>query len=163
MNLHPALLAVSLALLSGNVAAQLPNPSQTGALPVPANRIVGLWATTVTIGPCQGGPTTTFNGASVFHAGGTLGETNTSSPTTRGPAQGIWKYQGRNQYKTRFQFFAYLPDGSFDGVRQITTTTFLNARATRYDANVRARFFNPDGSLRVELCGSVAGERTGFN
>ena len=163
MNLHRTILAVSLALLAGHAAAQQPNPVHNGALPVPANRIVGLWATTVTVGPCQGGPTMTFNGASVFHAGGTLGETNTSAPTSRGPSQGIWKYQGRNQYKTKFQFFAYLPDGSYDGIREISTTTILNNRATHYDATVRARFYNPNGSLRVDLCGTVTGERVDFS
>jgi len=164
MRTHHKILAVSLALLlAAPAAAGEPNAAQSGLLPVPANRIVGLWATTVTVGPCQGGPAMTFPGASVFHAGGTLGETNTSPSSSRGPSQGIWKYLGQNRYKTQFQFFAYLPDGSFDGVREIRTTTTLNARATQYDATVSAYFYNPDGSLRVQLCGSVRGDRINFN
>lgn len=159
MKPNRTILALTLALLAGGAAAVHANPGDTGALPVPANRIVGLWTTTVNVGACQGGPVMTIHGASVFHAGGTLGETNTSSPTTRGPGQGVWRHTGRGQYKTKFRFFAYLPDGSFDGVREISTTTILNARATQYDATVRARFYNPNGSVRVDLCGSATGER----
>lgn len=163
MKLHSTILAISLALLAGNAAASHPSAVESGALPVPANRIVGLWETTVTIGPCQGGPTFTFDGASVFHAGGTLSETNQGPPTSRGPSQGIWRYKGHRQYKTKFRFFSYLPDGTFDGTQEVTTTTVLNARATQYDATVFARFFNPDGSLRVELCGSATADRVGIN
>jgi len=163
MNMHRKILAVSLALLAAPAIANHPNPAQTGALPVPANRIVGLWATTVSIGPCQGGPTMTFEGSSVFHAGGTLGETNMSPPSSRSYSQGIWKYQGKNRYKTRFKFFSFLPDGSYDGVQEVSTTTILNARATQYHANVVASFFNPDGSLRYQACGTAVGERIGFD
>lgn len=163
MKLHCTILAVTLAVLAGNAAAQPHTPAFNGLLPVPANRIVGLWAPTVTVGPCQGGPTQTLVNFSTFHAGGTLSENNASPPTTRGPAQGVWQYLGRGQYKTRFQFFGFLPDGTFDGVRDIRTTTVLNAHATQYTATVYARILNPDGTLRVALCGSAVGERVAID
>jgi len=170
MKLSHTILAVSLALLAAPAAtvagppgAAPASPTQTGALPVPANRIVGLWATEVTIGPCQGGPTMTIHGTSLFHAGGTMGETNTSAPSGRSHSQGIWKFVGWNQYKTRFRFYVFLPDGSYDGVQEIRTTTVLNSQATQYDATVNARFLNPDGSLRFQVCGSARGDRIGFD
>lgn len=158
-----ALLAAPAAALAGPPGAAPANSSETGALPVPANRIVGLWATEVTIGPCQGGPTMTIHGTSLFNAGGTMGETNTSAPTGRSHSQGIWRFLGWNQYQTRFRFYVFQPDGSYDGVQEVRTTTYLNARATQYDATVNARFLNPDGSVRVQLCGSARGNRIGFN
>lgn len=161
MNLSQTTLAILLAAMTGAAAAQ--TPAQNGALPVAANRIVGLWSVTVTIGPCAGGPTRTFIAYNTFHAGGTLSDTNAAPPTTRGPGQGIWQYRGRGQYKTRFQFYRYQPDGSYDGIADIRTTVQLNAHATQYTNTIYARNVNPDGSLLVELCGSAVGERVGIN
>lgn len=163
MTMHHTLLALSLALLGGNAMATFPGSGVIEARPDPANRIVGLWTTTVYVTPCQGGPVFTINGASVFHAGGTLGETNTSPTTDRGPGQGIWRHLRRGEYKTKFRFFTYQSDGSLDAIQEIATTTFLNNRATQYEATVSARVLNPDGSLRFELCGEATGVRVNFD
>lgn len=159
MNPYRTIFALTLALLAGNATAESLSTAHSGLLPVPANRIVGLWQAQATIGPCLGGPTRTFIALNTFHAGGTMSDINAAPPTTRVSGQGIWRYQGRGQYKTRFQFFSYLPDGTYDGVRDITTTAMLNAHANQYSATVYARNLNPDGTLRVELCGNAIGKR----
>lgn len=163
MSLRRTLLALALTVLAGNVTAQQLSPGRTGVFPVPANRIVGLWQVNVTIGACLGGPTQSFMALNNFHAGGTLSDFNVRDPSTRSPGMGIWEYQGKGQYKTRFQFYRFLPDGSFDGLQDIRTNTTLNAAGTGYSTTVSARVLNPDGSLRVELCGSANGERVAID
>ncbi len=156
------LLALTLCLLAGNAAAQL-SPARNGALPTPANSIVGLWQINATTGPCTGGPTRSFIAAHAYHAGGTLSDAGRVPPTSRGPGQGIWDYRGRGHYKTRFQFNRFLPDGSFDGVQDIRNDLILSAAGSAYSATIYTRVLNPDGSLRSELCGAANGERIPVN
>lgn len=148
-------------LLAGNaVAAQRLSPDRTGAWAVPANRIVGLWDINVTSGPCLGGPTRSFVSNHTYHAGGTLTDAGRVPPTTRGPGQGIWEYQGPGRYKIRFQFNRFLPDGSFDGVQEVRNNNLmLNAAGTAYTTSIYTRVLNPDGSLRTELCGAANAQR----
>lgn len=159
MNLHRTILATALALLAGNAAAATPTPASSGLWPVPANRIVGLWQVEVTLAPCAGGPAQTRIAYNIYHAGGTLSDTNADPPTARGPGQGIWQYQGHRQYKTRFQFYRYLPDGSYNGITDVQTDVYLDAQSTQYSQTVYARNLGPNGNLQVELCGSAVGER----
>ncbi|MEO8366638.1 MAG: hypothetical protein ABI538_10570 [Pseudoxanthomonas sp.] len=153
------LVAACLSLLAASASAQSLDPTRTGLLPVPANRIVGLWHVSVRIGPCLGGPTQTFLALANYHAGGTLSDANTMPPAARGPGQGIWSFQGRNQYQSRFQFYRYLPNGSYDGLQDIQGVLVLDARATHYTQTIHAQVLNIDGSVRADLCGSAAAER----
>lgn len=159
MHLRRTSAVLILALLAGNVAAQNGSPGTTGALPTPANRIVGLWHVQVTVGPCAGGPTETFLALANYHAGGTLSDTNKNPPTTRGPGFGIWEHQGNGLYKTRFQFMRYLPDGSFAGLNDIQPTVILNDAGTSYSSAVFGRVLNVAGHVLVEVCGTANGER----
>ncbi len=153
-------LVFSLILMSGTATAAEP-AGTTGLLAVPANRIVGLWQMRVSVAPCTGGPSRNFIAYNTFHGGGTMSDTNAAPPTTRGPAQGVWRYMGQGLYKARFQFFRYLPDGSYDGVSDIRLDMSLAASASQLTQDVRGYNLNPDGSLRVELCGTAVGERVG--
>lgn len=154
------LFALVLAALVGNAAAQQPSPYRTGALPVPANRIVGLWAVDATIRPCSGGPALfTFTALFNYQAGGTLTESAAFDPTTRGPGMGIWEYQDHGRYKVRFFSQRYLPDGSFDGLSEAKVNLILDPTATAFTHTAIARVYNADGSLRVELCASASGKR----
>lgn len=164
------LLVVVCASLAGNAAAlSLPeNPAaefpsaQNGLLPVPANRIVGLWQFTVTIAPCAGGPTSSFVGYHLFSAGGTLTDTNRAPVVTRGPGLGTWKYLGQDRYKIRFQFNRYA-EGAFDGVQDVRVDARLGAAGSRLNYVIRATTLNPDGSVRGEACGTSVGERIGVD
>lgn len=157
-NLIRTSLALAL-LVAGTAAAQPVRPSETGAFPVPANRIVGLWNVSVTVAPCEGGPTSNLIGFTAFHAGGTITHASAAPPFALGPGQGIWRYEGHGEYTTRMKMYQFLPDGMFDGVTEVNTITSLPAQASQYNATVHALSFNADGSLRGELCGSAVGER----
>ena len=160
MQRRRTLLALSLALAAGNTLAQPPSPASDGLLPVPANRIVGHWRTEVTLAPCSGGPARSFIGFNTYHAGGTLSDTGTNLPPgLRSPGHGTWRYQGRAQYRSRFQVFRFTQAGEYDGYADVRTSIVLNARATQYAQTINARQFDRDGVLQVELCGSSNAER----
>ncbi len=160
MRLRRTLAVLVLALMAGNVAAQDGSPRTTGALPTPANRIVGLWQVQVTVGPCANPQVReSFLALANYHAGGTLTDTNKNSPTSRGPGFGIWEYEGNGLYKTRFQFMRYLSDGSFAGLNDIQPTVILNHAGTSYSASVYGRVLSVAGNVLVEVCGTANGER----
>src|SRR5688500_5337965 len=122
-------LVLSLALMTGTATSAEP-AGTTGLLAIPANRIVGLWQMRVSVAPCGGGPSRNFIAYNSFHGGGTMSDTNAAPPTTRGPGLGVWRYMGMGLYKARFQFFRYLPDGSYDGVSDIRVEMSLAANGS---------------------------------
>ncbi len=154
---HPVLLACLFAVAAPAAAS---GPATTGALPTPANRIVGLWQVVVTVGPCANPQVReSFFALANYHAGGTLTDTNKNPPTSRGPGFGVWEHQGNGLYKTRFQFMRYLSDGSFAGLNDIQPTVILNNAGTSYSATVYGRVLNVAGNVLVEVCGTANGER----
>ena len=51
------LLSAALVMLSAlSTVSAWASPAVTGALPAPANRIVGLWSTAGSVGPCASTP-----------------------------------------------------------------------------------------------------------
>lgn len=155
--------ALSAALcLSTIVNAQ--NPSTQAILEerlqAETNRIVGLYSSRIEIGACAGGPRQQLRGMNQFHLGGTLTETGSPPPFTRGPGYGVWRYNRATQrYEARMQFLRYLPDGSFDGVSDVHRVLRLSADGNAFQDEIVARLLNPDDSLRVELCGTAEGRR----
>lgn len=157
----PWTLALTLALSAGLNGPALADPAamqDAGLLPVPANRIVGTWRSAVVLQPCAGGPAfpTSFT-LLTYNAGGTLTDTNTAPPTSRSPGHGLWRYEGNSQYRARFQVFAFLPTGQYDGYTDVRTHVILSGDSNT--SSVIARRYNADGSLRAELCGNGTGER----
>lgn len=154
-------------IVSGIASAHPPSRPEN-LLFYPANRLVGNWQSQVTIGPCAGGPKSTFLAAGVFNAGGTLGYTSTAIPPSGvGPTFGTWDYTYDRsthtlQYRARMQFFRYKPDGSLDGTQDIHRTITLSRDAQRMDETVVVDVLNADGSLRVKLCGTGSGQRIGI-
>ena len=163
MNIHRTLVGIAaLSLCMSSAFASERSPAgalQTGAYPVAANRIVGLWDTQVTAGPCGGPPTVVGRSINVFHAGGTLSATNNLPPTSNGPAFGVWAYQGHGAYQAHMQFYRFLPDGSFDGVQDIQRSMSLSSDNQSTTETLDVRVLNADGSLRVELCGTASATR----
>lgn len=127
---------------------------------VPANRIVGLWNAQVQLSPCSGGPSFQIRSINAFNLGGTLVDTAAGPPTSRGPGFGAWIYNHRDRtYSARMHFFRYMPDGSFDGTSDVRREISLSDDGMQASEAIVARNLNPDGTLRVELCGTATGTR----
>ena len=125
-----------------------------------ANRIVGLWQSTIDLGPCAGGPRMNVRGLNQFHAGGTLTETGSPPPTSRGPGYGVWRYdRASRRYDARMQFARFTPEGQFDGFTDIHRELTLSQDGNVYNDQIVARLLNPDDSVRVALCGTAVGRR----
>lgn len=101
-----------------------------------------------------------LRGMNQFHLGGTLTETGSPPPSTRGPGYGVWRFDRTNQrYEARMQFLRYLPDGSFDSVTDVHREIRLSADGNVFHDEIVARLLGPDDSLRAELCGTAQGQR----
>lgn len=125
-----------------------------------ANRIVGLYSSRIDIGPCAGGPRSQVRGLNQFHNGGTLTETGSPPPFSRGPGLGVWRYNRATQsYEARMDFARFLPDGSFDGFSDVQREIVLNPDGSGFQDTIRARLLNPDDSLRMKLCGTAVAQR----
>lgn len=162
MNRPLALLAVLLATTTGAAIAQ--SPGQTGALPTPANLVVGVWKVDVAVGPCSlPNPVAFFSAYSTFHAGGTLSDTNWAPPATRGPGQGVWEYLGNGQYASRFQFFRYDQPGPASGIQDVRVQVTLDAGGDGYTGVVNGQQLALDGTpVGPPLCGEAVGSRIGL-
>ena len=175
--MSPALVRTTLlaTLLSVATSAQAITPAQAGALPVPANNIVGTWIVLATVAPCGVPvPPTALQAIVVFHAGGTLSDTSslplTGVPTpfglsVRGPAHGTWKYDpltNRYTYQTRFYWFV---NGVYHGYQQVGPQEItLAADGLTYEGVVHAErwVFDPatqTHSKALDFCGSQISER----
>lgn len=128
--------------------------------PAPGDRLVGVWRNEIAIAPCSGGgtPTTVVN-YNTFHRGGTLTEFNLSPPPSRSIGSGQWRDYGGGVFDVHFQFARFTATGAFDGMQDVQAGIEVDARGRRSTGVVRARVLNVDGTLRVELCGTLQGAR----
>lgn len=128
----------------------------------PVNRIVGTWEFQVHLFNCNTHQTLArFRAASVYNAGGTMLDTNTAPPNTRGPAFGIWTYDPRTgEYITQFRLYRYHPDGSFAGVNEVRGTATLSHDGNQLTGQTTAKILGPNEEVLAESCGSNAGTRS---
>lgn len=154
---------LALAVLIAAVATPA-GAAALGKLP-PPSALVGAWHMYVSVGPCNnpGAPPQQFFALNTFHQGGTLSDTNTFPTTARGPGQGVWAWQpATRQYVAHMNFMRFV-DGQFDGLQDATTTIERLTHPDLLHGSIHAYMRNVDGSVRMELCGSVEGERLGVD
>lgn len=127
--------------------------------PAQGHRLIGVWRNEVSVAPCVGGQPMTVVNYNTYHDGGTLTEFNLQPPTSRSIGSGRWRDYGGGVFDVHFQFARFSPTGAFDGMQDIQAAIDVDPRGRRSSGVVRARVLNVDGSLRVELCGTLQGER----
>jgi hypothetical protein len=155
------LLALPLAIAAcGTCFAASPAPSIAAAAPGGA-AIVGLWHLDVVIGPCDD-PSNTheFLALQTFNLGGTLSGSDIHPSSGQGATQGIWSYDRRTRRYAARQQFPRFVDNVYDGLQDIHIANIgLAAQGETLSGDVDAFMLNADESVRVELCGTVTGER----
>lgn len=113
--------------------------------------VVGVWTPSVTLRDCGSGAVLGLvRGLTVFHHGGTLSETTTSPPATRGPGVGTWARQG-DGYVSTFRFVRYLPDGSSAGITVIRRQFSIHADGTQTGLS-RLELQDPAGNVVATAC-----------
>lgn len=124
-----------------------------------ADPIEGVWEGSATLTNCTTGAVlTTFNAASVYHRGGTMGDTNSNPTATRGPGFGTWTRAG-STYTIKFRFFAYDNTGALIGTRRVTRTVTLGPTGTTAIGTNTNELFSPSGVSLGSACGTDTGTR----
>ena len=125
----------------------------TGEKPWAVDPAVGVWVPTVTQVDCASGqPLAIFEGMSVLHHGGTLSETNSSPPTTRGAGWGTWEHIGGRQYRSQWRFLRYAADGSFSGVTVVRRQFNLSANGEEASGESHFDIVAPNGVVVFSGC-----------
>lgn len=170
MDIRSTSLALALAACLAPCAAAAGDPFATGAMPVPANRIVGVWDNAAYVGPCGGTPSATpARQTVVFHAGGTFLDNARYPPqgiaTPNGTMQrsigvGSWEYSprtGRWSLEQRFDFFK---NNVYDGYQVISRSSILLSSDGKTMAGpVHAYRYDAAGTLVLEQCGTATATR----
>ena len=168
MKTVPLLTLVLLGLSGVATGGTLPTADTTGAMPVPANRIVGLWDNVGQVAPCGQPLNPPFRNLNAFSAGGTLSGDNSfplagvPSPwglSARGPMYGTWRYDlrtGRYYSTGRFYWFV---NGVFHGWNHVTREIDLSPDGRTFEATIRAQRYFVNGDPPVDICGFEHGYR----
>ena len=91
--------------------------------------------------------------------GGTLTDTNASSPTTRGPGFGTWTQTAPGQYSVKFRFYRYNADGSLAGSTVVTSKRTLSADGNAYTGDTRSEVRDLAGTVVAQTCVADVGTR----
>lgn len=161
-------LAISAALATSVAAA---SPTNSGALGVPANRIVGLWTTEAMVGPCGTTPVSPVRNTLLFQAGGTLEENPRSPPNgvpnafgvpginQRGQALGTWSYDPSTDSYEIFLRFDWFVDGAYHGYMTVERDIYLSPGAEYGFGSVRSIRYTAAGAMIAEVCGNAVSQR----
>ena len=174
MKTRCALLAIALSpLYFASTSAQAVDIFRSGALNVPANRIVGLWATEGSTRRCGTDlPASPVRNTILFHAGGTVLANPELAPAAgipnahgipgfnqRGQDLGTWSFNPlTRQYSVKLRFDWYV-DGLYHGYQTVERTILLSNDGNRGSGPVRSTRYKADGSLVLALCGDVVSTR----
>jgi hypothetical protein len=124
-----------------------------------ADPIEGVWEGPVTLRDCTtSAPVGAFQGAQVFHRGGTMSDTNSTPTATRGPGFGTWVKSG-STYIVKFRFFTYDATGAVSGVVRTTRTVTIGAGGDTATSVNTTQIFDMTGTLVRSGCGSDTGTR----
>ena len=163
MKLHSALLAAAILTVATPALAQS-GPASTGALAVPANRIVGLWEAVATVRPCNipSAPARDVRNNLLFHAGGTVTENPGALPSVAGASRsfglGTWRYDpDSNRYTGILRFDTYL-NGVYTGYTTIDRDTVLDGADTG-GGPVVVTAYDASGNQLIQLCGIATQHR----
>lgn len=162
-------LALGLAVVACTLPAstRAADPSTSGALATPANRIVGLWTGVGIVRPCGTTlPERTVRNTLLFQAGGTVVEAPRFPPdgapnvygiagtNQRTQGLGTWSYNPTTgQYNIRLRFDWYVDD-VYHGYHVVErNAAMLSNGASELSGDVHAVRYRADGSVVAQECG----------
>jgi hypothetical protein len=157
MKLHRAFLTTAVLAVATPALAQS-GPNSTGAIAVPANRIVGLWEAVASVRPCNipTAPPREVRTNLLFHAGGTVTENPGALPSVSGASRsfglGTWRYdQESGRYTGNLRFDTYV-NGIYSGYTTIDRDTAMDG-ADAAAGPVVVTVYDAGGNQLVQLCG----------
>ncbi|MBA3961625.1 MAG: hypothetical protein H0X40_06960 [Chthoniobacterales bacterium] len=151
-----ALLASLTLLAASSLAATAPSSLEARR----GDRIEGVWDSQVTIVDCQSGTVLAgFRGLGMFIRGGSLTQTNNMPPALSSPSFGRWARTEAGYYTATFEFFRFLPDGTFSGVQKVTRDIQLEAGGDSFTSDVSFETYDTTGNLIATGCGTETATR----
>lgn len=145
---------------TATMSAQHQNDERTSWWWFPQRRIEGVWVEQIKITNCSTGATMAeFQATDMFITGGVLTDTSTQPPASRGPGFGTWWYAYGRNFGAAMRLNRYAPDGSFQGVNQVTRALSINADADELNGTISVRILNATGDLMMMACGTEQGTR----
>ena len=159
-------------LLCASVPALAVDAVHNGALPVQANRIVGLWLNAGAVGPCGSGVTPiNVGGYLFFHAGGTIYERPRFPPggaanafgvagnNQRTEGLGTWRFNpATGQYTVIFRFDWFV-DNVYHGYSTVERTLLLSNDGNALAGPARSVRYLANGTVQSAVCGSATATR----
>jgi hypothetical protein len=121
--------------------------------------IEGAWISQVAITNCQGTTERQFQALNLFHAGGTLTDTDNQPPATHGPAFGTWRSHGDGMYSSVFVFYRFNSDGSLAGSNRVQRTITLGADRNSFTSTIEVSVLDPSGTSVGSACGAETAAR----
>lgn len=146
-------------------------PADTGALNVPANRIVGLWHTEGVVGPCGVTPNNPIRNTLLFHAGGTVVENSPFPPegvlnafgvagtNQRNNGIGTWSYDPASKRYAMHLRFDWFVNNVYHGYMTIDRDLRLSSDGLQVSGPVWVTRFAADDTQILQLCGEVTSTR----
>lgn len=163
----------SLALALGTIAspaAAIDLPT-TGAVGVPANRIVGTWANQALVGPCGGTPLEVQRQTLKFGAGGMFLDNARFPPAGVSNLHGVsglhhrsigvgdWTYSPATGQYTLDQRFDWYVNNAYHGYQVVRRTILLSADGSTASGPVRTVRYTAAGATVFEACGNAVSTR----
>jgi hypothetical protein len=165
-------LSLASLLLCASVPALAVDAVHNGALPVQANRIVGLWDNAGQVGPCGSGVTpVNVGGYLFFHAGGTIFERPRFPPNgapgvfgvagnnQRTEGIGTWRFNpATGQYTVVFRFDWFV-DNAYHGYNVVERTLLMSTDGKAIAGPARSVRYLANGTVQSAVCGSATAVR----
>jgi hypothetical protein len=121
---------------------------------------VGVWLHDAARVDCTSGTVLLrFKAMQMIHQGGTLSDTNSTPPTTRGPGFGVWERTGERRYEIKFRYARYFPDGNLDGYTVVSGKTLLSHDGNSVTNSSRVEIRDATDFLVATACASTTGTR----
>lgn len=126
-----------------------------------ADPVEGVWDAVLTLRDCSTSAVIlTARGQNLFHRGGTLTDTNASSPTSRGVGFGVWRREGGAQsYTARFRFNRYNADGTWAGTQRVTRVFTLSADGNTQTSSNTGQVLDVAGTVIQNNCATDVSTR----
>jgi hypothetical protein len=155
---------ISFTIIAGSVKAQsieVDLGKEMGPEVINAgNQIEGAWDARVNITVCATGATIiSFDAFALFAANGTFHDTNSTNPTVRSSAFGVWNRTRGRDYQFAFKFFRFDPAGNYLGYNVVRHHARLGDDGNSYVSAGSADFYDADGNLIMQGCSNSIATR----
>jgi hypothetical protein len=158
-----AIVTKAVAVVAAAIAASVLSPSasaQHALRPFDPDPFVGVWLHDAARIDCASGTVLVrFKAMQMIHHGGTLSDTNSAPPTSRGPGFGAWERTGEGQYAIKLRYARYFPDGNLDGYTVVRGNTVLAHDGNSLTNISQVEIRDASDALVATACARTTGAR----